>query len=311
MTGAPIPKGTDTIVIREDTSELRDEVEFYKPAKPDMNIRRRGEEFKKGNEVLPAGIRLNPAGVALIASFGLQEFTVTKRPVVSILTTGSEVIAQGQPLKPGQLYDSNSWGLMAALQEMSITPVSAAHADDSVDETVAALKAAAASSDIIITTGGVSMGDSDFIKPALLELGAEIFFEKVAVKPGRPMCFARIKHTLSARETFVFGCPGNPVSVLVSFHAFVKPAILKMMGMTETSPLRLMATLTRDLKKKPGRRENVRGLLTRDADGLKVSPTQGQMSHMLGGMALANCIIHLPADESFLSAGDKIEVELL
>ncbi|MBU0693005.1 molybdopterin molybdotransferase MoeA [bacterium] len=311
MTGAPIPKGTETIVIREDTNELGDFVEIRKPAKLNMNIRRQGEEFKQGDMVLPAGTRLNPAGVALIASLGLSEFKVYRQPKVSILTTGSEVVAQGKPLKPGELYDSNSWGLLAALQEMRIEPVSIAHVADTVASTVAALKAAAEQSDIIITTGGVSMGDSDFVKPALRELNAEIYFEKVAVKPGRPMCFANIKHDTDSRQTFVFGCPGNPVSVLVSFHGFVKPAIQMMMGLSEFAPFKVTAKLTKALKKKAGRRENVRGYVQAKADGFYVTPTQGQMSHMLSGMAVANCIIHFPAGDVMLPEGSAVEVELL
>ncbi len=311
MTGAPIPKGTDTIVIRENTTELADSVEFDKPARNDMNIRRQGEEFKKGDEVLPAGMCLNAAGVALIASLGLSKFPVISQPRISIITTGSEIVEQGEPLKSGELYNSNQWGLLAALQEMHIEPVSIVHAVDTIESTVDAIRIASEQSDVIITTGGVSMGDSDYVKPALRELGADIFFEKVAVKPGKPMCFARTKHTDSAKEVLVFGCPGNPVAVLLSFHSFVRIAINKMRGLAETARFKLAATLTNNLKKKVGRRENVRGILVSGPDGFLVSSTQGQNSHMLGGMALANCIIHFPAEAASLSAGSSVEVDLL
>lgn len=311
MTGAQIPKGTETIVIREDTIELGDYVEFRKPACVNMNIRYRGEEFKQGDEILRKGIRLNAAGVALVASLGLTEFPVVRRPYVSIINTGSEVVAQGMPLKPGELYDSNSWGLRAALSELRIDPVSVTHVEDSVERTITALRNAAAKSDTIITSGGVSKGDSDFVKPALLELGATIHFEQVAVKPGRPMCFATIDNPEGSHKTFVFGCPGNPVSVLVSFHAFVKPAILKMMGATNVQPFTAMARLTESLKKKPGRRENVRGILHSSGAELTVAPAKGQQSHMLGGLAEANCIIHFPAELTQLQSGESVEIEFL
>ena len=311
MTGAPIPKGTDTIVIREDTTEFGDSVEFRKPAQNNMNIRKQGEEFNIGDEVLPEGTRLNAAGVALIASLGLSEFTVYRQPKVSIITTGREVVAQGIPLKRGEIYNSNQWGLLAALQEMQIKPVSTVHVVDTIKSTVAALRTASEQSDVIITTGGVSMGDSDFVKPALRESGAEILFEWVAVKPGKPMCFAIMKHAKSSKDVFVFACPGNPVSVLLSFHFFVKPAFNKMTGLSKSSLFKLTARLTDSLKKKDERHENVRGFLRCEPDGFCVSPTRGQNSHMLGSLAVANCIIHFPTEATSLLAGTSVEVELL
>jgi molybdopterin molybdotransferase len=311
MTGAPIPSGTDAIVIREATRESTDFVDILTSAPFGANIRRQGEEFRKGDEILPAGIKLNSAAVALIASLGFSVAAVGKQPRASIITTGSEVVLQGSELKPGQLYNSNRWGLIAALKEMHLEPVSVVHIKDTIEATKIALQTAAALSDLVISTGGVSMGDSDFVKPALRELGAKIIFDKVAVKPGMPMCFAKMNFPAANRDVFFFGCPGNPVSVLLSFHSFVEPALNRMMGMRDVYPLILTAELTDALKKKPGRRENVRGVLHTRHCKLLVSPTKGQFSHMLSGLAIANCLIHFPAEASSLEAGTMVQAELL
>jgi molybdopterin molybdotransferase len=311
MTGAPIPPGTDAIVIREATRESADYVDVLTSVPFGANIRRRGEEFRTGDEILPTGIKLNSAAVALIASLGFTETAVGKQPRVSIITTGSEVVLQGSPLKPGQLYNSNRWGLLAALKEMHLESVSVVHIKDTIEATKIALQTAAYLSDLVITSGGVSMGDSDFVKPALRELGANIIFDKVAVKPGMPMCFAKMNIPAANRDVYFFGCPGNPVSVLLSFHSFVKPALNRMMGMRDAYPLILTAELTDPLKKKPGRRENVRGILRTQYGKLMVSPTKGQFSHMLSGLAIANCLIHFPEDADRIDAGSPVEVELL
>jgi molybdopterin molybdotransferase len=155
------------------------------------------------------------------------------------------------------------------------------------------------------------MGDSDFVKTALEEIGADILFERVAVKPGKPMCFAKLKHKTESRESFFFCCPGNPVSVLLSYHYFVRPALGKLMGHANAKPLKLSAVLNGDLRKKSGRRENLRGRLAFDKGTLIVTPVRGQGSHMLGGLATANCLIHFPLEADSLRAGATVEVEPL
>jgi len=311
MTGAPIPRGCEAVIIREETIEATDRVIIRQPAKPNQNVRRRGEEFRKGDVVLPAGTRLNPAAVALVASLGLTRAEVCRLPRVSLLTTGDEVIDPGSPLRPGQLYNSNRWGLYAALLELGIEPVKVKHVSDSLAATRAALEEVMSASDVVISTGGVSMGDSDHVKDALAALNADVSFDWVAVKPGKPMCFATYHRSNRESPGLLFGCPGNPVSSMLSFHFFIRPALRHLQGDPDVQPLTFAATLSRDLKKKPGRHEHVRGIVRAEDDQLFVEPTHGQYSHMLGGLALANCIIHFPSDLQRLSEGDRVQIELV
>jgi molybdopterin molybdotransferase len=240
-----------------------------------------------------------------MVTLGVTEFDVYIRPSVAVLTTGDEVVEPGTPLREGQIYDANAWTVLCALESLGIKPASIAHVNDDPAKVRASLDQALRVADVVITTGGVSVGDTDYVKPALRDLGIDLHFESVAMKPGKPTCFG----TRGAQ--LVFGLPGNPVAVLVSFHHFVQPALRRMMGETSPEPITHSARLTQPLYKKSERAEWVRAkLLNRDGE-VWVTPTSGQDSHMLGGLATADSLIHFPSDTASLDAGSIVEIELL
>ena len=305
LTGAPIPAGVEAVVMREYCREEDGQVLVSRSAKPGENIRRRGEEFRQGDTALPAGLRLNPAGVGLLATLGYTEAPVHRTPKVAILVTGSELVAPGGELRPGQIYDSNSYILAAALRAMGIDDCRLASAEDTPEAIRAQFAAALEWADVVLTVGGVSVGDYDFVKEVSESLDIRAHCWKVAIKPGKPFFFG----THGAQ--LVCGLPGNPVSALLTFHTLVRPALRRLMGESATEPLPLTATLTAPIRKKAGRLEFVRGLAAVRDGRLLVTPTTGQDSHMLGGFAQANCLIRFPAEAASRAAGEEITIELL
>jgi len=305
LTGAPVPAGVEAVVMREYCSEDDGDVLVARSAKPGENIRRRGEEFRQGDQAMRAGLRLNPAGVGLLATLGCTEAPVHRKPKVAVITTGSELVQPGGELRPGQIYDSNSYILAAALRAMEIDDCRFACAEDTPDAIRAQIAAALEWADAVITVGGVSVGDYDFVKEAAGSLDIQAHCWKVAIKPGKPFFFG------TREKQLVFGLPGNPVSALLTFYKLVRPALLRLMGMAEVEPLSLTATLTAALKKKAGRLEFVRGVASLRDGQLVVTPTTGQDSHMLGGFAQANCLIRFPKPAESCAAGKEITIELL
>jgi molybdopterin molybdotransferase len=299
FTGAPIPPGTAAVAMQEDVVVSGDQIEVQAAMRPGANIRRRGEEFAAGRELLPAGTIVSPSTLSLLASQGVQSVACRSLPRVTVVVTGSELVAPGDDLAEGQIYESNGVGLQAACKALGLN-VQTHLVEDRLEATQHLLARLLDEHEVVITSGGVSVGDHDLVRPACLALGMREVFWRVNVKPGKPVFFAE------RDGRFVLGLPGNPVSALVTFCLFARPLLLALAG-AEAPMATLRACLTRPLRKKPGRHEFVRGIL---AGGL-ATPTEGQGSHMAGGLAAANCLIHFPAEDCELAAGEEVEVSLL
>jgi molybdopterin molybdotransferase len=304
MTGAPLPQGADAIVPVEETRPGEaGEILFLQEAKAGAHIRPAGEDFPAGATVLSPGQELGPGELGLAASLGLTRIKVIRRPRVAIITTGSEIIPPGKPLRPGSIYDSNSILLAGLVKAAGGEVACACRIEDTEAAVTAALKECA-SADIILTTGGVSVGKYDFVKSALEKLGKIIFWQ-VAMKPGKPVVFGKILNHP------VFGLPGNPVSVLVTFAVFVLPALRKMAGRKDYLPPPILAALENPVTHKPSRREYVQGFaFVRDGE-LRVQASAKRGSGMLGATAGANCLLVIPEESSNLAAGAKVEIILL
>jgi molybdopterin molybdotransferase len=309
LTGAPVPSSVEAVVMREFCEELDGEVFFHQMATAGENIRRRGGEFLRGQEVLAKGSLVTPPVIGLLAALGHESFAVHRQPQISIVATGNELIEPGEQLSPGKIYQSNSYALTAALKSFGIEKSKTHRCEDDLKETKRRLASAAKSSDVIISTGGVSVGDFDYVKTAAEELGFETVLWRIALKPGKPVCFGKLEH--KQKTTFLFGLPGNPVSSLVTLTQLVKPALLKMLGAQSYKQPLFKAALSKTIKKKAGRLEFLRGTVSQGKDGLLVEPTLGQDSHMLSGLAKANCLIYFPLEEEVLEAGHQVEIEFL
>ncbi len=309
MTGAVVPEGVDTCVKREHTVESEGQVTFSRPAKRGDNIRPRGAEYLAGTTILPKGAHATPPVVAVLASLGWPAVEVYRRPRVRLLVTGTELAASGEALAHGQIYDSNGVGLEAAVRAVGITDVCTSTCEDDAVKIRAAIEGALGDADVVVTSGGVSVGDFDFIPLAFEGLGGMRRFWKVAIKPGKPNYFGAWEGR-GSRSLF-FGLPGNPVGALLSFERLVRPALLRLMGARDEAPQRFRATLSSSLEKTRGRMEWVRGVLAPEGPGLTVSPIAHRESHMLTGLARANCLICFPAEATDLAEGDSVEVQLL
>jgi molybdopterin molybdotransferase len=269
------------------------------------NIRLQGEEIEAGSTVLAAGTAITPPVLGLIASLGKSSFAVQRLPAVAVVSTGDELKEPGQQLATGEIYNSNSYALQAALNALGVHQVHRHHCPDNREKTTAVLQAALQDNDIIITAGGVSVGEYDYVKDVLEGLGVTTVFWKIAIKPGKPVYFGVFGNKP------VFGLPGNPVSALVTFNLFVKPALFKMLGINSEPLKTYQARLARNLKKKAGRLDFVRGKLDTLEGQLSAMPVTGQESHMLSGLAQANCLLHFEQDLEFLPEGENITVNLL
>lgn len=317
FTGAPVPEGADAVVMREYCIENGDSVKVGKCPNSGDNIRRRGEEFLRGKEILSEGMRVTPSIVGLLASLGQASFMVRKKPTVAIVTTGNELVKPGKSLAPGKIFDSNSFALIAALESLGLTEFLPLHCREDLNETRKVLRLALDFADVVITAGGVSVGDHDYVKPMLEELGVKTLVYKVAMKPGKPLYFGVSAVNKKGKKQYVFGLPGNPVSALVTFHQIVRPAVLKIMGDGSHNTARLPETFTATLqsgirrKQAADRLEFVRAVVTAGDEGLSVEPCEGQDSHMLGGLAKANALIVLPIGSTGASASERVEVVFL
>lgn len=311
LTGAVVPPQVEAVVMREFCEEHDGLVLVKRPAKPGENIRRRGEEFKAGEQILAAGTRVTAPVIGLLASTGHASFPTYKKPSVAIISTGDELVEPGHPLAPGQIYDSNSFALEAAVTALSIDRCTRFHTSDNRDSTRDVLSTALDSAGVVISAGGVSVGDFDFVKDVAEQLGIETVFWRIALKPGKPVYFGKKSGTAGTTAKLVFGLPGNPVSALVTFHQLVKPALLKILGHSDVQPLELRAILTRNIGKKAGRTEFVRGIAATKGGRLYVEPTAGQDSHMMGGLATANCLIVFPLEAEVLTEGQQVSIDLL
>jgi len=302
MTGAPMPAGTDTVVIQEHVQLEDDKVRMDCSNQSGQNVRRAGEDIAKFQTVLETGRKLTPADLGLLASLGIGEIKVFRKLRVAFFSTGDELCSIGEQLEPGCVYDSNRYTLYGMLKRLGAEPIDMGVIRDRKQDTFEAFEAAAKCADVIITSGGVSVGEADYVKECLDEIG-QINFWKVAMKPGRPLAFGQIK------DAWFFGLPGNPVSVMVTFYIFVQPALRKLMGESNAAPLHLQARSESKLRKKAGRTEFQRGILSLDASNqFTVSKTGAQGSGILTSMSQANCFIILPLEAESVESGSMVEV---
>ncbi len=306
MTGGVVPPGTDTIVMQEHAEARGDSVKIGGGHRQGQNFRRAGEDLKAGQVALKRGVLLRPAEIGLIASLGVGEVSVFRKLRVAFFSTGDELRSIGTPLGAGQIYDSNRYTLHGMLTRLGCEVIDMGVVRDDPKLLEQAFNAAAQTADVVITSGGVSVGEADFVKALLDRLG-EVVFWKIAMKPGRPLAYGRI-----GRAHF-FGLPGNPVSVMVTFYQFVRDALLKLSGREPVPPLpTFKVPCASNLKKAPGRTEFQRGVLTRDAAGnLSVSVTGEQGSGILRSMVESNCFIILPSEQGDVAAGSAVEVQVM
>lgn len=292
FTGAPMPPGADAVIMQEDvsTDAEKKSIVCKEPVEPGENVRVLGCDLCVGQRIVDKGEKLNAARLAVLASQGLTHVDIGETPGIAVVTTGDELIPPGESLPPGKLYNSNGIMLEAMLRSVGVTsPITIRHLRDNLEETVSALRELTQQHDFIILSGGVSVGEHDYIKPALKALGIPAEFWRVKVKPGKPVLFA--KTATSDRPCHLFGLPGNPVSSHVTFHLFVRPALLKVLGAGEASlglP-RVYATLTRAMKNRGDRPHYIRGF---HEDG-KFTPTGVQQSHALFSLSRANAFLRM------------------
>jgi molybdopterin molybdotransferase len=311
MTGAVLPEGVDTVVIQEVTRVEGDAVIIPAGQQRGQNTRRAGEDLQAGKPAIPAGRKLRPAEIGIVASLGVAEVSVRRRLRVALFSTGDELCSIGQALTEGAVYDSNRYTLWGMLTRLGCEVIDMGVVRDDPAALEAAFRDAAACADVIITSGGVSVGEADFIKQMMAQLG-EVAFWKIAMKPGRPMAFGRIAPDGPDRSgAWLFGLPGNPVAVMVTFYQFVRPALLKLAGL---APLPVVpgfeARCLEPMKKSPGRTEYQRGILGRDESGAwTVRPTGAQGSGVLRSMADADCFIVLEHERGKVGTGDTVTVQ--
>ncbi len=303
MTGAKLPEGADCVAMQEHAEREGDLLRIGPGHQPDQNVRHAGEDIARGDTVLARGKRIGPAEMGLLASLGIPEIHVVRRPRVTFFSTGDELRPVGEPLEEGQIYDSNRYTLYGMLSRLDVDLQDLGVVPDDREAIENAFQRAASDADAVITSGGVSVGEADFVKETLEHMG-NVNFWKIAMKPGKPLAFGRIENAC------FFGLPGNPVSVMATFYQFVQPALRRLAGETKAEPITLQVPCASRLKKRPGRTDFQRGILGRDADGrLVVESTGMQGSHLLTSMSRANCFIVLPADSGDVEAGTLVDVQ--
>jgi molybdopterin molybdotransferase len=304
MTGALIPDGSDAVIMQEQTEiNASGKVCIDSDHRVGENIRQAGEDIKQGEIVIEAGARLSPADLGVLASLGLGQLQVKRKPVVAFFSTGDELVPVGTPLEPGKIYDSNRYSLHGMLSGMAVDTIDLGVVRDDLDSMREVLIKASTQADLIISTGGVSVGEADFIKPALADLGTTEFW-KIAIKPGRPLTFGQIDASI------FMGLPGNPVAVMVTFSQFVVPAIQALAGTNPKRPALFHARALDQMRKKPGRYEFQRGIATLDDNNeWQVAKTGQQGSGILTSMSRANCFIVLADDNAGVEPGDEVNIQ--
>jgi molybdopterin molybdotransferase len=306
MTGGMMPKGADTVIMQERVNVEGDLIRFTDAPKPKANVRYKGEDLQLGKMVLPAGHMMRAADLGLVASLGIGEVSVYRRLTVAFFSTGDELASIGKPLQEGQVYDSNRYTLYGMLKRLGVEIMDMGAIADDPELLEKSLLSASNQADVVITSGGVSVGEADYMKQLLAKHG-QVMFWKIAMKPGRPLAYGKIG------AAHYFGLPGNPVAVMVTFYQFVREAMLVLMGQTNPAPLPTFNVIcTENIKKQTGRTEFQRGILFADGDGIwKVKPTGAQGSAILSSMSLASCFIVLDETIGNLDAGAIVQVQLL
>lgn len=308
MTGAVVPDCCVTVEMQENTEKtISGSLKLLQDSKKGNHIRFAGEEIACEQTVLMRGKRLNAADIMLLASLGVAEISVYRRLRIAVLSTGDELVSAGQPLQTGQIYDSNRPMLLAKLQTLPIDILDLGKLDDDLNSIKTTLNHAAQEADVVITSGGVSVGDYDYLRQAVEEVG-KIHHYKVAMKPGKPFVFGQLGQDSQA---WYFGLPGNPISGFVGFDMFVKAALWQLSGITQIpQPIRFQAALTAPVKKNAGRMDIQRAIITHQNDGTwTAAPSGAQDSHRVLGTALANAYMLLPEDSGSLKVGDIVEVQ--
>ena len=306
MTGGVMPGGTDTIVMQEHVKAGKDGVTVGPGHKKGQNLRRAGEDLKTGQVALKRGLPLRPAEIGLVSSLGIGEVTVYRKLRVAFFSTGDELVSIGTQPAEGQIFDSNRYTIHGMLTRLGCEVLDMGVVRDDPKLLEKAFHDAADAADVVITSGGVSVGEADFVKDLLNKLG-EVVFWKIAMKPGRPLAYGKIG------AAHFFGLPGNPVSVMVTFYQFVRDALLVLSGRDPVPALpTFKVPCTSSLKKAPGRTEFQRGILTQDAAGSwSVRVTGEQGSGILRSMAEANCFIILPTEQGNVTPGTLVDVQVL
>ncbi len=304
MTGAPIPEGADAVVPIEYTKAEGALVKVFRSVKEKQNIRYKGEDLASGKLVIAKGKKLSPADIGMLAAQNLRTVSVSKLPSVSILSTGDEVIDVGEELSPGKIRDINSYCLYANALKYGGIPISLGIANDNKAAIIKSIENGL-NSDILVISGGVSVGDYDFVKEVLIEKGVSIKFWKVAIKPGKPILFGVKGNTL------VFGLPGNPISALVTFREFVLPAMCKMQGRVDNPIKEQYAVLERDISINTGRRHYIMGNICYRGGAYFTKPVGIQSSGALNSLLQSNCLIVIPGDTPQIKSGEQVLVQLL
>lgn len=303
MTGAMVPEGADTVIMQEQAERDGDTLTIQSGHNPGENVRQIGEDIAKGGVVLAAGKKIRGAELGLLASLGIAEVIVKRRLRIATFSTGDELCSIGETPRTGQIYDSNRYSLYGMLRALNVEHIDMGVIRDNPEAIRNAFTTASSIADVLITSGGVSVGDADYVKQTLDELG-EVNFWKIKMKPGKPLAFGRLN------KAIFFGLPGNPVSVMATFYQIVQPSLRYLMGQDTTVPVRLKVRTAERLKMRPGRQDFQRGILERNDQGeLIVRSTGNQGSHILSSMSQANCFIILSAESGPVEAGEMVEVE--
>lgn len=304
MTGAPLPPGAEAVVMQEETEETDKGIRFTAPVVAGQNIRLAGDDIRQGDEVLTAGVRLGAAALPLLASLGIADVAVLRQLRVALFSTGDELKLPGEPLADGQIYDTNRLTVSLMLKQLGCTVIDLGIIRDDPSALRAAFIQADAEADVVISTGGVSVGEADYTKAMLEELG-EITFWKLAIKPGKPFAFGRLTNS------WFCGLPGNPVSAAATFYQLVQPLLAKLAGQQGPAlPPRQRVRAATPLKKTPGRLDFQRGILRQASNGeAEVHTTGPQGSHVFSSFSAANCFIVLERERGDVAAGEWVEVE--
>ncbi len=303
-TGAMMPGGTDSVIIQEQVQVVGNDATIGPGHKPCSNVRLAGEDLARNAIAVEAGLRLGPAELGVLASTGVSQVEVVKKPVAAVFSTGDELMNAGESLTPGAIYDSNRYVLLGLLQNSGVEVLNLGVIADDQEQTLSALSKASRKANLIVTSGGVSTGSADFVIKALEQLG-QVDLWRIAIRPGRPFAFGRINDAL------FFGLPGNPVAVMVTYYRLLQPALRKLMGERNLYPAPVVkARATTSFRKKPNRTEVYRAILSRDANGEPVVSSTGlQGSGLLSSMSAANCFVLLDDNATTVNPGDSVDVQ--
>ncbi|MCC2521412.1 molybdopterin molybdotransferase MoeA [Vibrio coralliilyticus] len=305
MTGAQIPEGCDAVIMQENTEQTEQGVKFNQTdVKPQNNIRPTGDDIRKDDVVLPKGARLTARDIPMIATLGISHVAVVRKPRVAFFSTGDELKPLGEPLEAGQIYDSNRYGIKPLIENFGCEPVDLGIIPDCPEELKATFEKAQTLADVVITSGGVSVGEADYTKDILEELG-QIGFWKLAIKPGKPFAFGKLS------TAWFCGLPGNPVSAVLTMYVLVQPMLAKLAGHTEwKAPESIPATTRTAFKKAPGRTDYQRGVYNIEDGKFVVETTGNQSSGAFRSMSLANCFVVLERERGRVEVGETVNIQL-